>query len=340
MNLRKLMLVPLLPMALTGCNDDIDTVKNARMQVNEQFTIDQAFSNRNICKSVDWEIITDDRNRKLVQYKCHIADIEPYYENERQRQKNNLVSYLASQQPQIKPFLESARVELESAEKSLNAPVLNKTPLEIDRLSALLNLSEMLNENPPWKSLRGYVNPPIGQELVSLSQRFYNQYPPDKSNPQRFAAYQQAEQELLQAIATVRPQLQAAIEEERARLAGIQQTRGNESSAYAQQRLAKAREAMDKLQGQYETQLAALDAERAQKLAAFDNAATIESVAEVFQWVVKGEQVELVWSGLEGDYSDGQVKRFGHENRLGSLRDVYSNTAKTYAELRQKAPLI
>lgn len=177
MNLRKLMLVPLLPMALTGCNDDIDTVKNARMQVSGQFTIDQAFSHRDVCKSVDWEVITDDRNRKLVQYKCHIADIEPYYENERQRQKNNLVSYLASQQPQIKPLLESARVELESAEKSLNAPVINKTPLESDRLSALLNLSEMLNENPPWKSLRNYFNPPIGQELVALSQRFFQPVP-------------------------------------------------------------------------------------------------------------------------------------------------------------------
>ena len=97
---------------------------------------------------------------------------------------------------------------------------------------------------------------------------------------------------------------------------------------------------MEKLERQYETQLAELEAERVNKLAGFENAATIESVAEIFQWVVKGEEIELVWSGLEGTYSDGQVNNFDHANRLGSLRDVYSNTAKTYREMRQKAPLM
>ncbi len=72
----------------------------------------------------------------------------------------------------------------------------------------------------------------------------------------------------------------------------------------------------------------------------FDGAATIESVAEVFEWVVKNEEIELVWSGLEGTYSDGQIKRFGHINRLGSLQDVYRNNVKTYSDLRQKAPLL
>ena len=67
---------------------------------------------------------------------------------------------------------------------------------------------------------------------------------------------------------------------------------------------------------------------------------TIESVAEVFQWVVKGDGIELVWSGLEGTYSDGKVRDFVHANRLGSLRDVYSNAVKTYGEMRQKAPLM
>ncbi|MEN7270934.1 hypothetical protein [Pseudomonas aeruginosa] len=62
--------------------------------------------------------------------------------------------------------------------------------------------------------------------------------------------------------------------------------------------------------------------------------------AEVFEWVVKDEEIELVWSGLEGTYSDGQIKRFGHINRLGSLQDVYRNNVKTYSDLRQKAPLL
>lgn len=331
MNLRKLSLVALLPVALTGCNEAIDTVKSARMAINDQYTVDEAFSNRDICNSVDWEVVTDDRRRELVQYTCHITDIETYYENEWQRQKNYLAHELESKQPPIKPFLDGARQELEAAERALNKPTpTSSAPLESERLVELQSLSEMLDENPPPRSLQNYSNTLIGKELVELTRRYYNQYP---RGPQ-------IENELRQAIEAARPQVQAAIEEERVRLTGVQQARGNDSAAYAQQRVSKAREALEKLERQYETQLAELEAERVNKLAGFENAATIESVAEIFQWVVKGEEIELVWSGLEGTYSDGQVNNFDHANRLGSLRDVYSNTAKTYREMRQKAPLM
>lgn len=69
MSLRKITLAPLLALTLSGCNDAIDTVKSSRMEINDQYTVDQAFSNRSLCESVDWDVITDDRNRELVQYK-------------------------------------------------------------------------------------------------------------------------------------------------------------------------------------------------------------------------------------------------------------------------------
>jgi hypothetical protein len=340
MNLRKLLLATLLPGALTGCNEAIDTVKSARMAINDQYTVDEAFSNRDICNSVDWEVVTDDRRRELVQYTCHIADIETYYENEWQRQKNYLVHELESKQPQIKPFLDGERQELESAERALNAPPsINRAPLESDRLAELQSLSEMLDENPPSRALQNYSNIPIVKELAELSRRYHAGYVRDPADRQ-FAAHKQNENALRQAIEATRPQVQAAIEEERARLANVQQARDSDSAAYTQQRVSKAREAIEKLERQYETQLAELEADRVNTLAGFENAATIESVAEIFQWVVKDEEIELVWSGLEGTYSDGQVNKFDHANRLGSLRDVYSNTAKTYREMRQKAPLM
>ena len=342
MNLQKLLLVPLLPMVLTGCNEAIDTVKSARMAINEQYTVDEAFSNRDICGSVDWEVVTDDRSRELVQYTCHIADTETFYENEWQRQKNYLIHELESKQPQIKPFLDGERQELESAERALNEPIpTNRTPLESDRLAELQSLSEMLKENKPSRDLQNYAytNIPIVKEVAELSQRYYSGYVRDPADRQ-FAAHKQNENALHQAIEAARPHVQAAIEEERARLAKVQQARDSDSAAYTQQRISRAREALEKLEKQYEAQLAELEAERINKLAGFENAPTIKSVAEVFQWVVKGEEIELVWSGLEGTYSDGQVKDFVHANRLGSLRDVYSNTAKTYREMRQKAPLM
>lgn len=331
MNLRKLSLVTLLPVALTGCNEAIDTVKSARMAINEQYTVDEAFSNRDICDSVDWEVVTDDRSRELVQYTCHIADTKTFYENEWQRQKNYLAHELESKQPPIKPFLNGARQELESAERALNKPTpTSSAPLESDRLAELQSLSEMLNENPPSGALQNYAfsNIPTVKEAAELSRRYHNGYvdPADQQN----------ENALRQAIAAARPHVQAAIEEERARLAGVQQAR----DSYPQKRVTRAQEALEKLERQYETQLAELEAEHVNKLAGFENAPTIESVAEVFQWVVKGEEIELVWSGLEGTYSDGQVKNFDHANRLGSLRDVYSNAVKTYGEMRQKAPLM
>jgi hypothetical protein len=340
MNLRKLSLVALMPVALTGCNEAIDTVKSARMAINEQYTVDEAFSNRDICDSVDWEVVTDDRSRELVQYTCHIADTETFYENEWQRQKDYLVKELESKQPPIKPFLDGARQELESTERALNKPIpTNRTPLESDRLAELQSLSEMLNENPPSRALQNYSNTPIVKEVAELSRRYHKGYVRDPADRQ-FAAHKQNEEALLQAIAATRPHVQAAIEEERVRLAGVQQDRDSDSADYALQRVSKAQEALEKLERQYETQLAQLETERVNKLAGFENAPTIESVTEVFQWVVKGDGIELVWSGLEGTYSDGKVRDFVHANRLGSLRDVYINAIKTYREMRQKAPLM
>ncbi|MBN0509608.1 hypothetical protein JTM45_34935, partial [Pseudomonas aeruginosa] len=90
----------------------------------------------------------------------------------------------------------------------------------------------------------------------------------------------------------------------------VQNARGQESVAHAQQRLNRATELYENLQNSVAAKLEELDAQHAAKLKQFEDAATIESVAEVFEWVVKDEEIELVWSGLEGTYSDGQIKRF------------------------------
>lgn len=54
--------------------------------------------------------------------------------------------------------------------------------------------------------------------------------------------------------------------------------------------------------------------------------------------------VRCSWNGWPDDRgirSDGETRTFSHGNgALGSLRDVYSNGPKTYAEMRHKAPLL
>ncbi|WP_312905002.1 hypothetical protein [Stutzerimonas nitrititolerans] len=336
MNLRKTILVPFLPLALAGCNDAIDTVKNGRMKINDQYTVDQAFSNRSICGSVDWDVITDDRNRELVQYKCHITDIEPYHERERQRARENLLNGFDLQRRAAQAHLEPARMEVESAENALNKPrPTSSASLDSDRLSTLLAQDELLTENPPSRSLQNSSSP----QVAEAAQRYFLSYVRDPASPQ-FAAHKQNERVLLQAMEGARVKIQAAIDEERARLSEVQNARGRDSAAYAQQRLNRAKELYENLQNSVAAKLQELDAQHVAKLKQFDDAAKIESVAEVFQWVVKEEEIELVWSGLEGTYSDGKVRMSGHIDRLGSLQDVYRNSAKTYSDLRQKASLM
>ncbi|HBO4162237.1 TPA: hypothetical protein L4U03_002982 [Pseudomonas aeruginosa] len=337
MNLRTIILAPLLPLALAGCNEAIDTVKNGRMKINEQYTVDQAFSNRSICDSVDWDVITDDRDRELVQYKCRITGIESYYEQEKQRIRENLLSGFDMQRSAAQVHLEPARMEVEAAENALNKPrPTNNATLNSDRLTDLLAREELLSENAPSRSLQNYSGSP---EVASAAQRYFLSYVRDPASPQ-FAAHKQNEQELLRAMATEREKVQAQIAEERARLSEVQNARGQESVAHAQQRLNRATELYENLQNSVAAKLEELDAQHAVRLEQLDNAATIESVAEIFEWVVKDDEIELVWSGLEGTYSDGQIKRFGHIDRLSSLQDVYRNNVKTYSDLRQKAPLL
>ncbi|MFV3334968.1 hypothetical protein ACNFIA_28920 [Pseudomonas sp. NY15437] len=337
MSLRKIILVPFLPLALAGCNDAIDTVKNGRMKINDQYTVDQAFSNRSICDSVDWNVITDDRNRELVQYKCHITGIESYYEREKQRTRENLLSGFDMERRAAQVHLEPARMEVEAAENALNKPrPTSSVSLDSDQLNELLAQEALLTENPPSRSLQNYTGSP---EVAEAAQRYFLSYVRDPASPQ-FAAHKQNERELLRTMEAARAKVQVDIDEERARLSEVQNARGQESVAYAQQRLDRAKEIYENLQNSVAKKLEELDAQHAAKLKQFDDAAAIESVAEVFQWVVKGEEIELVWSGLEGTYSNEQVKKFGHIDRLGSLQDVYRNSAEAYSDLRQKAPLM
>lgn len=245
MNLRTIILAPLLPLALAGCNEAIDTVKNGRMKINEQYTVDQAFSNRSICDSLDWDVITDDRNRELVQYKCHITGIESYYAQEKQRIRENLLSGFDLERRAAQVHLEPARMEVEAAKNALDKPrPTSSANLNSDRLTDLLAREDLLSESAPSRSLQNYSGSP---EVAAAAQRYFLSYVRDTTSPQ-FTAHKQNEQELLRAMAAEREKVQAQIAEERARLSEVQNARGQESVAHAQQRLNRATELYENLQ--------------------------------------------------------------------------------------------
>lgn len=73
-------LIPiLLANFLYGCNSDIDAIKNGRLDAYPEYTIGQAFDNRDMCESTDWESIKDERGRTIIRYTCHMEGVKEGY---------------------------------------------------------------------------------------------------------------------------------------------------------------------------------------------------------------------------------------------------------------------
>ncbi len=64
---------------LYGCNSDIDAIKNGRLNAYPEYTIGQAFDNRDMCESTDWESIKDKRDRTIIRYTCHMKGVKESY---------------------------------------------------------------------------------------------------------------------------------------------------------------------------------------------------------------------------------------------------------------------
>jgi hypothetical protein len=65
--------------SLVGCgNSDIDAVKKQALDQDQSYTVEQAFDNRKVCDSVKWDEITDNRGRKIVEYRCFFNGVDDY----------------------------------------------------------------------------------------------------------------------------------------------------------------------------------------------------------------------------------------------------------------------
>lgn len=66
-------------MFLYGCSDGaVIIVQNSSYENFPEYTIGQAFSNRKVCKNIDWTSHKDDRGATVVQYKCSMAGVDDY----------------------------------------------------------------------------------------------------------------------------------------------------------------------------------------------------------------------------------------------------------------------
>lgn len=79
---------------LAGCgNSDISSVKKMTLTADQTYTIGQVFDNRKACDSTKWSESTDDRGRKIVEYRCDFGGVAEYGESYTAYFKKNLQSY-------------------------------------------------------------------------------------------------------------------------------------------------------------------------------------------------------------------------------------------------------
>ena len=64
---------------LCGCGQsDIDRVKSMLVPENATYTVGQAFGTRKVCAATTWTEFTDDRGRRVVEYRCTIKGVDAY----------------------------------------------------------------------------------------------------------------------------------------------------------------------------------------------------------------------------------------------------------------------
>ncbi len=67
---------------LYGCNSEVDAIRNGRLEAYPEYTVGQAFDNRDMCESTDWATTEDERGRVIIRYTCHMKGIPSLYKKQ------------------------------------------------------------------------------------------------------------------------------------------------------------------------------------------------------------------------------------------------------------------
>ena len=97
---RTFLLLPLIGALLVACSDDdnspstkkalkadspyVTTVKNIYIDGAQTITLDSVLRNRALCSSTSWQTKSDEFDRNIVEYQCHIGGLNEYYTNLRE----------------------------------------------------------------------------------------------------------------------------------------------------------------------------------------------------------------------------------------------------------------
>lgn len=143
MNIKTISLLSFTVM-LAACGSPVSTVKESPLSIDETLTVDQAFSNRNVCENVSWEEFEDDRGRVVVNYSCEIK-IGSYFDEKLEKYAESTKGAIQQEKESQEKRMAYEREMIETRQSSLE--VLENLPqTEIDK----------------WEASRGtYSNPQI-----------------------------------------------------------------------------------------------------------------------------------------------------------------------------------
>jgi len=120
--------------SLSACgNSDISRLKAQTLDANPSFTIGQAFDHRKACDSVSWKESTDDRGRKVIEYRCDFNVDKAYYDKALQAQIDQLNRGMHSEQKGLQLQLDQMGHSLQVQEQVTEQLKANHPAPEIQR---------------------------------------------------------------------------------------------------------------------------------------------------------------------------------------------------------------
>ncbi|QLF94882.1 hypothetical protein HW090_17510 [Pseudomonas sp. ABC1] len=339
--------------ALTGCDQDIESIKSSRLEFNDTYTIDQAFSNREICEHVTWTTKKDSRDRKLVQYRCEIKGASEYI----RAQKEQTRLQIANETEANKEFL--ARKESEAREAYLKEQESNHrlkestdtTPESIEKqvqnspeVKNIKNLLSSLNQKEAQgfsisSDAKNYLSLSSKTEKLSdISQKLGFQKARAASRPSFSKSAEkdneyienlskQYKEEAKRLIPIINSELELTIKSKTEEIIKDAKLALQESEYREEKALERYEQA--RIETQEKSKLADLKALK--RIAEVDQNPAIEKVTEIFEWVIKGDEIEIVNRKIEHTDSNSKASARSLDIMAG-LRQVYENDARNYAD--------
>ncbi|GFZ87191.1 hypothetical protein [Dyella caseinilytica] len=109
---------------LSACgHGDISKLKAQTLDANSSYTIGQAFDHRNVCNAVSWKESTDNRGRKVIEYRCVFNIDRADSENAQRQQIDKLRQGMQAEQKGIQLQIEQMGHSLDIQGKSLEESV-------------------------------------------------------------------------------------------------------------------------------------------------------------------------------------------------------------------------